>query len=77
MADSTPSSTSSTTARCEPGDVLTGTTQPGNTWEKQGRRGGKLIFSESVTEYRDQHGELVVTARGVGVRTETVVQQEA
>ena len=59
------------------GDVLTGTTQPGNTWEKQGRRGGKLIFSESVTEYRDQNGELVVTARGVGVRTETVVQQEA
>jgi acyl dehydratase len=59
------------------GDVLTGTTQPGNTWEKQGRRGSKLIFSESVTEYRDQTGELVVTARGVGVRTETVVQQEA
>ena len=59
------------------GDVLTGTTQPGNTWEKQGRRGGKLVFSESVTEYRDQNGELVVTARGVGVRTETVVQQEA
>ena len=59
------------------GDVLTGTTQPGNTWEKQGRRGGKLIFSESVTEYRDQNGELVITARGVGVRTETVVQQEA
>ena len=59
------------------GDVLTGTTQPGKTWEKQGRRGGKLIFSESVTEYRDQKGELVITARGVGVRTETVVQQEA
>jgi hypothetical protein len=59
------------------GDVLTGTMSPGNTWEKQGRRGGKLIFSESVTEYRDQNGELVVTARGVGVRTETVVQQEA
>ncbi len=59
------------------GDVLTGTTKPGNTWEKQGRRGGKLIFSESVTEYRDPNGELVITARGVGVRTETVVQQEA
>jgi hypothetical protein len=59
------------------GDVLTGTVKPGNTWEKQGRRGGKLVFSESVTEYRDQNGELVVTARGVGVRTETVVQQEA
>jgi hypothetical protein len=28
------------------------------------------MFSESVTEYRNQAGELVVTARGVGVRTE-------
>src|SRR5437762_4201382 len=52
------------------GDVLTATTLPGKTWEKEGRRAGKLIFSESVTEYRDQNGELVVTARGVGVRTE-------
>ena len=39
------------------------------------KRGGKLLFSENVTEYRDQNGELVVTARGVGVRTEKVVEQ--
>lgn len=58
------------------GDVLTATAGPGKSWEKQGRRGGKLLFSESVIEYRDQHGELVVTARGVGVRTEKVVEQE-
>ena len=38
---------------------------------------GKLVFSESVTEYRDQNGELVVTARGVGVRTERPVEQPA
>ncbi len=57
------------------GDVLTGTVVPGKNWEKQGRRGGKLVFSESVIEYRDQSGELVVTARGVGVRTEKVVEQ--
>jgi hypothetical protein len=50
--------------------VLTATTGDGKTWEKEGRRGGKLLFSESITEYRDQNGELVVTARGVGVRTE-------
>jgi N-terminal half of MaoC dehydratase len=54
------------------GDVLTATVRPGETWEKQGRRGGKLVFAESITEYRDQSGELVVTARGVGVRTERV-----
>ncbi|MCB1693638.1 MAG: MaoC family dehydratase N-terminal domain-containing protein [Pseudomonadales bacterium] len=52
------------------GDVLTATTKPGKSWEKEGRRGGKLMFSESVTEYRDQKGELVVTATSVGVRTE-------
>lgn len=57
------------------GDVLTATTVPGTTWEKQGRRGGKLVFSETVIEYRDQQGELVVTARGVGVRTEKVVEE--
>ena len=54
----------------KPGDVLTATSKPGKTWEKQGRRAGKLIFSEGITEYRDQNGELVVTARNVGVRTE-------
>ncbi|HET6948778.1 MAG TPA: MaoC family dehydratase N-terminal domain-containing protein [Acidimicrobiales bacterium] len=57
------------------GDVLTATTRPGERWEKQGRRAGVLVFSEQITEYRDQHGELVVTARGVAVRTERAVQQ--
>ena len=59
----------------KPGDVLTATVKPGKTWEKQGRRSGKLIFTESITEYRDQHGELVVTSRGVGVTTERPVDQ--
>ncbi|MEQ8691168.1 MAG: MaoC family dehydratase N-terminal domain-containing protein [Pseudomonadales bacterium] len=56
-----------------PGDVLTATVKPGKTWEKESKRAGKLVFSETVTEYRDQHGELVITARGVGVRTERPV----
>jgi hypothetical protein len=57
-----------------PGDVLSSTTKPGERWEKQGRS-GKLVFSETVTEYRDQHGELVITARSVGVQTEGPVTQ--
>ncbi len=61
----------------KPGDVLTSETKPGKTWEKEGRRSGKLVFSESVTEYRDQKGELVITARSVGVRTERPVDQNA
>lgn len=58
-----------------PGDVLTATVKPGKTWEKQGKRSGKLVFAETITEYRDQNGELVITARGVGVRTERPVDQ--
>lgn len=58
------------------GDVLRAVNKPGKTWEKEGRRGGKLHFSESVTEYYDEKGELVVTARGVGVRTERVIEQK-
>ena len=58
-----------------PGDVLSVTTKPGKEWEKQGRRGGKLKFRETITEYRDQNGELAITARGVGVQTEKVVEK--
>ena len=55
------------------GDVLSATTKPGNSWEKESKRAGKLKFSESVTEYRNQDGELVITATGVGVQTERAV----
>lgn len=58
-----------------PGDVLSATTRPGKTWEKEGKRSGKLSFSESITEYRDQNDQLVITARSVGVKTERPVDQ--
>lgn len=61
----------------KPGDVLTVTTRAGDTWEKQGRRSGKLVFSERITEYRDTDGELVITARSVGVRTERPVDTDS
>ncbi len=60
----------------KPGDILKATQLPGKTWEKEGKRSGKLVFTETVTEYRDQHGELVITARGVGVRTERPVDSK-
>ena len=55
------------------GDLLTVETREGKTWEKQGKRAGTLRFRELVTEYRDAAGELVVTARLVGVRTQRPV----
>lgn len=57
----------------KPGDVLSATVKPGESWEKHSKRAGTLNFSETVTEYRDQAGELVITARGVGVTTEKVI----
>ena len=56
-----------------PGDVLTAEIKQGKTWEKESKRAGKLMFTERITEFRDQKGELVVTARSVGVRTERPV----
>jgi N-terminal half of MaoC dehydratase len=48
------------------GDVLSLVTRPGEQWVKQGRS-GRLRFREQITEYRDEAGELVVTARNVSV----------
>ncbi|MEM7252569.1 MAG: MaoC family dehydratase N-terminal domain-containing protein [Pseudomonadota bacterium] len=58
-----------------PGDVLTVTTRDGETWERESKRAGKLMFSERIVEYHDQNGELVCRARGVGVKTERPVEQ--
>jgi hypothetical protein len=60
-----------------PGDVLRAETRHGKTWEKEGRRAGKLVFSEMITEYRDQDDQLVITARSVGVRTERAPEAAA
>ena len=57
------------------GDVLSAKVRQGERWEKEGKRSGKLVFSETITEYRNQDGELMVTAIGVGVTTERAVDQ--
>jgi len=57
-----------------PGDILSSTVKEGESWEKQSKRAGLLKFKESITEYRDQNGELVITARSVGVQTEKAVE---
>jgi hypothetical protein len=57
-----------------PGMRLTVTQHPGKSWEKEGRRGGTMRFSESITEYRDEHGDLVTTAISVGIVTGKAVE---
>ena len=56
-----------------PGDVLTVTREAGQTWEKNSARGGALKFSEEITRFVNQHGQLAVTARRVRVVTERAV----
>jgi len=57
-----------------PGMTLTVTNRPGQSWTKEGKKGGTMRFSESISEYRDEKGELVVTATSVGIVTEKAVQ---
>lgn len=57
-----------------PGMRLVASSRPGRTWEKEGKRGGKLRFSETITELRDERGELVVIATSVGIITEKAVE---
>jgi acyl dehydratase len=56
-----------------PGMKLTVTTKPGKAWSKEGKKGGTMNFSETITEYRDEKGELVVVATSVGIVTEKAV----
>ena len=58
----------------QPGMKLTVTNRAGKTWEKEGKRGGKLVFTEGVTEYRDEKGELVLVATSVSVITGKAVE---
>ncbi len=58
------------------GDVLSPVVVATSTWEKDGRRSGHLTFTETTTEYRDDHGALVLTARSVSVATSRTVDVE-
>ncbi|HTF34371.1 MAG TPA: MaoC family dehydratase N-terminal domain-containing protein [Myxococcota bacterium] len=57
-----------------PGMMLTVTNRAGKSWTKEGKKGGTMRFSESISEYRDEKGELMVTATSVGIVTEKAVQ---
>ena len=52
------------------GEQLTATVRPGRRWQKQGRRGGRLVFTETITDFTDDTGDLVVSASFVSVGTQ-------
>jgi hypothetical protein len=55
------------------GETLTAKTRPGKTWEKEGKRAGKMKFSEQIIDLFDASGDLVITATGVSVITSRAV----
>ena len=57
------------------GEQLTATVRPGKRWAKEGRRGGRLLFTETITDFTDPSGELVVSASFVSVGTERKPEQ--
>jgi acyl dehydratase len=56
------------------GDVLTFRSRTKEVFEKQGKRGGKMLFIIGETEYRNQHGEVVAYTRNTAIETEGAVQ---
>lgn len=52
------------------GDVLTVVDKPGRSWEKRGRGGDLLAFTELVKEFCNPVGDVVVRSRMVLVRTD-------
>ncbi|CUR58366.1 hypothetical protein NOCA250019 [metagenome] len=53
------------------GDRLESVTRAGDSWEKEGRS-GPMRFTEQITEFRDELGELVATARLVDIEVKHV-----
>jgi len=51
------------------GAVLTGVSRIDRVYEKEGRRGGVMEFTETVTEFRDATGKLVAESRSTAIVT--------
>jgi acyl dehydratase len=56
------------------GDVLTGETTLTELYERDGNRGGTMTFAVLETEYTDEDGDLVLTARSTAIETAGAIQ---
>ncbi len=56
------------------GDTLTGVARVADIYEKEGGRGGKMTFLVIETEYHNQKGEKVATARSTLIETGQTVK---
>lgn len=57
------------------GDILTGRSRITNRYEKEGRRGGKLVFVTVETVYENQIGQKVLTVRQTLVQTSKTAEK--
>jgi hypothetical protein len=51
------------------GALLTGVSRIDRVYEKEGRRGGAMTFTDLVTEFRDRSGHLVAESRSTMIET--------
>jgi acyl dehydratase len=56
------------------GDVLTFRSRTKDVFEKDGRRGGKMLFVIGETEFKNQRGEVVAYMRNTVIETSGAVQ---
>jgi acyl dehydratase len=56
------------------GDVLTFRSRTKDVFEKEGKRGGKMLFVIGETEYRNQRGEVVAYTRNTAIETADAVK---
>jgi len=58
-----------------PGDVLTFRSRTKDVFEKDGKRGGKMLFVIGETEYKNQRGEVVAYTRNTAIETSGAVKE--
>jgi acyl dehydratase len=56
------------------GDVLTFRSRTKEVFEKDGKRGGKMLFVIGETEYKNQKGEVVAYTRNTAIETADAVK---
>ena len=57
-----------------PGDTLTFRSRTKDVFEKDGKRGGKMLFVIGETEFTNQRGEVVAYMRNTAIETSGAVQ---
>lgn len=58
------------------GDILTAQTRIGDVYKKPGKRGGEMTFAVAETEFKNQHGEVVLYSRTTLIETAKPVEKK-